>query len=160
TIHGSELLRFTLVVQNLGSNPAVGITLSDAVPAGSTFVSFTVPGGWVVEHSPMVGGRGTVMATRSSLAVGGAFNTFQLVVRLGPRAAAGRRITNTAQVATSSTDTNPTNNSASASARVLRSATQMNFTLVGRFASYRSELGLFLVDDAAGRIGLVRPGDP
>ncbi len=160
TIHAGKNVRFTLVVQNLGSNPAVGITLSDAVPAGSTFVSFTVPGGWVVAHTPMVGGRGTVGATRSSLAAGGAFQTFQLVVRVGPRAAAGTRITDTAQVATSSTDTDPTNNSASASVRALRTATRMTFTLVGRFASYRSELGLFLVDDAAGRIGSVGPGEP
>lgn len=39
------------------------------------------------------------------------------------------------------------------------SSTQATFTLVARNASYRNEVGLFLVDDASGRIGNLKPGD-
>src|SRR5262249_23755927 len=37
---------------------------------------------------------------------------------------------------------------------------QATFTLTRRRADYRNEVGLFLVDDAAGRVGPLSPGDP
>ena len=38
-------------------------------------------------------------------------------------------------------------------------ATVVTFTLLRRGASYRNEVGLFLVDDASGRVSTLRPGD-
>jgi uncharacterized repeat protein (TIGR01451 family) len=158
TIHAGQLVRFTLVARNLGRNPALNVMLRDAVPTGATLVAFAAPAGWVVRR-PAVGGVGLVWATRTSLSAGAAA-TFQLVVRANARAAAGSALHNTARVSTSTPDTRANNNSANAAVRVVASLTRATFTLVGRNADHRSELGLFLVDDASGRIGKVRPGDP
>ena len=158
TTHAGDNLTFTLEVHNLGNNPAAGVTLTDAIPTGTTFASFTAPAGWTV-ITPAVGGTGMITVTRSSLATG-ASGTFQLVVRVNTAATVGAIITNSAQVATTTTDSNPNNNSASATSQVvLQTSTRLTFTLSNRLADYRSELGLFIVDDANGLIGALRPGD-
>jgi uncharacterized repeat protein (TIGR01451 family) len=38
---------YTITVSNTGSSAASNVTLTDTVPTGTTFVSFTAPVGWV-----------------------------------------------------------------------------------------------------------------
>jgi uncharacterized repeat protein (TIGR01451 family) len=101
-------LTYSITVKNNGPTTATGVKLSDSIPANTTFVSFTCPGGWTCS-TPPVGGSGTVTATNSSLA-DGASATFTLVVKvsLTPN---GCTITNTASVTSSSADANAGNNS-------------------------------------------------
>ena len=62
-------LTYMVAVTNLGPDAAQGVTLTDAVPAGTTFVSFTAPAGWTVA-APPAGGTGTVTATAAGLTGG------------------------------------------------------------------------------------------
>ena len=84
-----------------------------------------------------------------------------LVVRVADTAAGGSTISNTAQATTTTDDTNSLNNSASATTQVQQptAATGLTITLVSRHAKYKNEFGLFIVDDAQGRIGNLLPGD-
>jgi uncharacterized repeat protein (TIGR01451 family)/CSLREA domain-containing protein len=102
-------LTYTITVTNNGPNAAQGVSLSDAIPANTTFVSFTAPAGWT-STTPAVGGTGSVSSSRATLAAGGGPQTFTLVVKVDTSAANGSTISNTVSVS-SATDTNSQNNS-------------------------------------------------
>ena len=74
-------LTYTLLLQNNGPDPAANVLLTDALPAGTTFVSFTAPAGWT-PTTPAVGATGTVSAAIATMPVGTA--VFTLVVRVAP----------------------------------------------------------------------------
>ncbi|HQP93674.1 MAG TPA: hypothetical protein PK570_06925, partial [Thermoanaerobaculia bacterium] len=85
---------------------------SDTLPAGTTFVSLSAPGGWSCT-TPAPGAGGTVSCEIAAFGVGSA--TFTLVGRVAPDLATGTAIVNTATLAaTTSTDPNPDNDSATA----------------------------------------------
>ena len=108
---GSDIT-YTIVVANAGPNDAQNVTLSDAVPANTTFVSFTQTAGPVfVLTAPPPGGTGAVTATATSFA-SGASATFQLVVNVNLGTQDGTIISNTATVSSSTGDSNAGNNSA------------------------------------------------
>src|SRR4029079_13174330 len=48
-------LTYTIVVTKNGPSPAANATLTDAIPANTTFVSLTAPAGWTTT-TPTVGG--------------------------------------------------------------------------------------------------------
>src|SRR5438552_1153259 len=50
--------------------PASNLSFSDTLPANTTLVSVTVPGGWTRTDAVPVGGTGTVTATKASLGAG------------------------------------------------------------------------------------------
>jgi len=102
-------ITYTIVVANEGPVAAEDVELSDSIPSGTTFVSFTAPAGWTTS-TPPVGGTGSVTATRAVLA-SGAEATFTLVVRVNPGSSSDAVITNTANVSTSGLDQNPANDS-------------------------------------------------
>lgn len=89
---------YTLTVTNNGPDPATGVTVTDAIPANTTFVS---AGAGCSEVA------GTVTCTVASLAVG-ASAAFTITVTAG---SVGTEIVNTATVAGVEADPNPTNNS-------------------------------------------------
>jgi uncharacterized repeat protein (TIGR01451 family) len=89
------------------------VQLSDLLPAGTTFVSFATPAGWVAV-TPAVGGTGPVTATRATLAAGTATQTFTLVVHVGTAVPDGTNLSNTATVSSATTDPTPGNDSATA----------------------------------------------
>src|SRR5262249_23935509 len=73
---------FTVAATAAGPAAAEGVTLTPAVPAGSTFVAFSAPAGWTVT-APAVGGTGTVSVTAANL-TGAASAVFTLTVRVAP----------------------------------------------------------------------------
>ncbi|HEX9636809.1 MAG TPA: DUF11 domain-containing protein [Acidobacteriota bacterium] len=94
-------LTYTIEVSNAGPSNATSVTLTDLVPAGTSFVSMTPPGGWMCPNM-------TVTCTNPDVAVGGPY-TFTMVVQV---TASSGTIMNTATVA-SADDGNAANNSAS-----------------------------------------------
>ncbi len=77
-------ISYTVLVQNCGPAAAANVSVSDPVPAGTTFVSAVQQNGPAFTLStPPVGGTGTVTATIASFPAGG-FATFQIVVHVTP----------------------------------------------------------------------------
>jgi uncharacterized repeat protein (TIGR01451 family) len=99
-----------------GDNNALNVTLSDAVPAQTTFESFTAPSGWIVT-APAVGGTGTVKATLLFFTPNcTASFTLKVKVNAKPTAAS---TTDTAVVSTTSPESSATRNKASATTSIL-----------------------------------------
>jgi uncharacterized repeat protein (TIGR01451 family) len=109
-------LTYTIVVTNNGPATALVVTLTDAVPANTTFRSVSTPGGWSCT-TPAVGGAGTVSCTLASLP-SGQLSAVTLRVRVDAGAAAGSTIANTASVSSAVADPVSANNSASATTAV------------------------------------------
>jgi uncharacterized repeat protein (TIGR01451 family) len=115
-VSAGDDITYTITVANAGPDPAANVTLTDAIPAHTTFVSFTAPAGFTVTVPP-AGGTGTVTATAASLA-DGASAVFTLVVRVAPDTSGDTTISNTATVAATTTDPAPNDNSATATTAV------------------------------------------
>jgi uncharacterized repeat protein (TIGR01451 family) len=88
-------LTYTLTLTNEGPSDAQNVTLSDTVPAGTTFVSSSQASGPAFTLTDPPGPTGTFSATITTLAAG-ASATFTLVVRVDPALPGGTTITNTA----------------------------------------------------------------
>jgi len=109
-------ITYTITITNSGTSAAANVSLSDPLPANTTFVSFASPAGWT-PSTPAVGSNGTVSATNASLAAT-ASATFTLVVNVNSGTPAATTITNTATTSTSSTESSTANNSATATTTV------------------------------------------
>ena len=101
---------YTLTAKNLGPSSAASVLISDALPAGSTFVNaasgFTLSNNLVLFTEPSIAVGGSVTFT---VTVGtGSFTTNQVPLTM----------TNVALVSSSSFDPNPGNNSATVTTRV------------------------------------------
>jgi uncharacterized repeat protein (TIGR01451 family) len=112
----STVINYLITVTNNGPNPAINATLTDALPAGVTFVSLASAGGWSC-ITPAVGANGTVTCTQGSMAVGSAPFTLSVTVPAAPAT-----INNTAVVSTASADNTPGNNNSTASTNVVFTA--------------------------------------
>ena len=111
---GDEL-EYTLFLTNNGPNNAHNVSLSDPLPAGTTFVSATQLGTQPLAQpfaisTPAVGGTGPVTATKSLLPrqEGAAFS---IVVKVGSSVPIGTTLSNTASATSADNDTEPGNNS-------------------------------------------------
>jgi uncharacterized repeat protein (TIGR01451 family) len=102
---------YTLVAENLGTdavrNTARQVAVTDAIPAGTTFVSSTAPNGWVCS-TPTAGGGGTFACSRTSMAPGDTA-TFTITVLTGC-SAGGAFVDNTALIGSATSDPDSTNN--------------------------------------------------
>jgi uncharacterized repeat protein (TIGR01451 family) len=94
-------ITYTLTVNNTGPAAASTVTLTDAVPTNTTFVSATAPAGWT-PATPAVGATGTMTFTNASLAVG--TYTITIVVKVD----AAMTATSIGNSATISSPTDPT----------------------------------------------------
>jgi uncharacterized repeat protein (TIGR01451 family) len=112
------IITYTITVKTgTGDNPSVtNLTLADAVPAQTTFQSFTAPGGWAVTQPP-VGGTGAVKATFVSLGTSSTVS-FTLKVKVNNPATAPSTA-NTATITTTSPDPTTADNSASVKTVIL-----------------------------------------
>ena len=105
-------LTYTLGVVNGMADAAESVTLTDPLPAGTTFQSLTAPAGWSCS-TPAPGGTGTVTCTTASVAPQTS-DTFALVVDVDCGLANGTLIVNTATVASATLDPDPSNNTRTA----------------------------------------------
>lgn len=101
-------LTYTIGVTNSGPDPADAVEWTDTLPAGTTFVSLSSPGGWSCT-TPPVGSGGTVECSTASLAVSTA--NFTLTVAVAPSVASGTVLSNTAAVTSTTADPDPMDNS-------------------------------------------------
>ncbi len=112
-------LTYTITVTNSGPDPADTVSLSDTLPAGTTFVSLASPGGWSCT-TPAVGAGGAVSCSLASFAVGS--GVFTLTVNVAPGVLAGTVLTNSATAASTTADGTPGNESGTATTTVAASA--------------------------------------
>ncbi len=163
-------LTYTLTVLNNGPSPG-GATVTDPLPAGTTFQSVTPPAGWACT-TPAVGATGTVSCTNPAVPAGET-GTFTIQVAVSP-AADGTTLTNTASVA-AALDSAPANNSATFVSTVQTPPTVTINTPAGPTTTSTSafvDLGGTVTDESAlasvtwtnnkggsGTATLTRPGD-
>ncbi|MGH3657664.1 MAG: hypothetical protein ACRDUA_13495, partial [Micromonosporaceae bacterium] len=102
-------LTYSMTASNAGPSDAQTVSLSDTVPANTTFVSLAAPGGWSCT-TPAVGATGTVNCGVGTLAAGASAG-FTLVVQVSANAPDGGTLTNTVSATTMTTDPTPANNS-------------------------------------------------
>jgi uncharacterized repeat protein (TIGR01451 family) len=103
----------TGVVTNNGPASATSAVFTEAIPANTTFRSLATPPGWACT-TPAVGGTGTITCTAATVAAGAVAN-FPVILRVTTGTASGTVITLTGNITSSTPDSNPSNNIASAS---------------------------------------------
>lgn len=113
TANSGTNITYTITVNNAGPSPAPNVTLTDNVPANTTFVSLNQSGPAFTCITPGAGGTGPVSCSIASLA-SAATTTFTLVVNVNPSTPAATVVTNTADVTSGGSDTNGANNTATA----------------------------------------------
>jgi uncharacterized repeat protein (TIGR01451 family) len=103
-LHGTNL-KYTLNVTNKGPDIATSTVVSDATPAGTTFVSFTTSAGTCT--APALGATGTL-----SCKVGNLASTAKATVTMTVRdtAVAGSTLTDTGRASSNTPDPNTKNN--------------------------------------------------
>src|SRR5207248_1833036 len=83
TVVAGANISYTITVSNNGPDPADGVTLTDVLPSGTTFVSLIQTTGPTFGcTAPSAGATGTVTCAVGNLA-SGAGGTFTLVVKAG-----------------------------------------------------------------------------
>ena len=101
---------YTITVTNNGPSDAQTVSLTDAVPANTTFVSFfQLTGPQFTLTLPSVGGTGTVTASLATFAAG-ASASFRFIVSVNASAANLSLLSNTATGSSATTDPTPGNN--------------------------------------------------
>jgi len=112
---GGSAITYTITVFNNGPDTAFNVAIADAIPAGTTFVSAAVAGGFCT--APPVGGTGTVTCTVPSVG----FNSGDTVVEtlvVNVTATSGS-ILDTATVSAATFDPKTADNSATATTSVV-----------------------------------------
>ena len=114
-VNAGQNVTYSQTVTNGGPAAASTITLSETVPANTTFVSLTGPAGWTCTSSV------PYTCTIPTLAVNATAN-FTFVVKVNANVASGSTVSDTATVGATTPDPNNLNNNASASVQVADSA--------------------------------------
>jgi len=122
TAHTGGQITYTLAVANAGLDPAQNVRLTDALPAGTTFVS-AAPG------SPACTVASAVLTCALGTMAKGAQQTVTLVVAVGP-GLAGTTVSDTAQVTSDTADPNAANNASTVTTPV-RAAADLKLTMTG-----------------------------
>jgi uncharacterized repeat protein (TIGR01451 family) len=128
TVTAGANVTYTVTLTNNGPSDSQGVSLTDAVPTNTTFVSETHPTGFS-STTPAVGGTGTITETTATFA-GGSTATFTIVVKVNANAASASSISNTATVSATTTDPNNANNTSAVTSSVATSA-DMSVTKTG-----------------------------
>lgn len=122
TVAAGTNITYTVPVTNLGASDAANVSLTDAVPTGTTFVSANqTTGPTFLCNTPAVGATGTITCTIATLAPD-ASATFTFVMNVPSSTADGFSIANTADVSTTTADPNSGNNTSTTTATVAATA--------------------------------------
>jgi uncharacterized repeat protein (TIGR01451 family) len=118
----SQNITYAISFVNNGPSDAQTVNITDAVPAGTTFVSasITTGSGWTIPSPPAVGGTGNVVFSKATVAAAETA-TFEVVVKVNNNAVEGSLISNTATAASATTDPTPANDSKTATTTVNQS---------------------------------------
>ena len=103
---------YTITVANGGPNAAEDATLTDVIPANTTFQSLSAAAGWSCT-TPSIGGTGTVSCSNATYGVSPS-DPFTLTVKVNGGLSDGTVITNTVDVSASTQDPDTSNNTATA----------------------------------------------
>ena len=128
---------YNVTATNSGPSDASTVTLTETVPAGTTFVSVNQTSGPAFACS----GSGPVVCTIATFAAG-ASAAFQFTFNVPPSAASGSTITDTATISATTPDSNATNNSATASTTVGASIPALSPLMLALLALAVSALAL------------------
>ncbi|MFN8168623.1 MAG: hypothetical protein U0S36_07540 [Candidatus Nanopelagicales bacterium] len=115
TVTAAGQITYQLTVANAGPSDAAAVTVTDTLPAGTTFVSASAPAGWTCTNNASI----SVTCTRPVLA---APSSSQLITVVVTAPAQPASLTNSASVASTTNDPDPSNNSSSVSTDVTGSA--------------------------------------
>jgi len=110
TVNASRNLTYSILVVNNGPGSATNVSLTDNLPVGTTFISFTAPAGWNA-IVPVVGTNAPVVATIPTLPAG-AMQIFSLVVSVGNNLPNGTFLFSNAIISSTTPDPDPSNNQA------------------------------------------------
>lgn len=99
-------LKYQIKVRNNGPDTALNISMTDATPTGTTFVTVTTTAGTCT--APPVGGTGTVTCTTGSLA---SLTSITVTMEVNVTASSGSVLKDTATVTSTTQDPRPGNNS-------------------------------------------------
>lgn len=122
TVNAGSNITYTVTVGNAGPSNATTVTLTDVMPAFTSFVSGNQTSGPAFSCSlPAVGTNGTITCSIASLGASQSA-TFELVVNLPSAGAPGATLSNTATVGSATTDGAPGDNSSTTNATVTGSA--------------------------------------
>jgi uncharacterized repeat protein (TIGR01451 family) len=113
TIKSGANLSYALTAKNNGPDTALSVSVSDATPTGTTFVSVTPNTGSCT--APPVGGTGTVTCTVGTMASG---TSLKITLVVNVNASSGSVITDTATATSTTYDPNMKNNTATAATNV------------------------------------------
>jgi uncharacterized repeat protein (TIGR01451 family) len=113
TIKTGANLSYALAARNNGPDTALSVTVTDATPTGTTFVSVTPNTGTCT--APPVGGTGNVTCSVSTMPNG---TSLKITLVVNVNAASGSTITDTATVTSSISDPNTKNNTATVTTTV------------------------------------------
>jgi len=116
-----ETVVYSIFVFNSGPDDAQSVTVTDALPAGTTFVSLSASSSIFNCNTPPVGAAGTVTCTAAAFQHQ-AETSFTLAVKTSPSAPSGS-ISNTATIAASTSDPNLSDNSSSATTGIVAGST-------------------------------------
>jgi uncharacterized repeat protein (TIGR01451 family) len=114
-VTAGQNITYSQTVANGGPAVAATITVTETLPANTTFVSLTGPAGWTCTAvAPYTCTIATLAANANA--------AFVFMVKVNTTATSGSTITDTASVASTTSDPNSGNNSASVSVQVAGSA--------------------------------------
>jgi uncharacterized repeat protein (TIGR01451 family) len=119
--NAGDTIAYSIYVFNGGPSDAQSVTMTDALPAGTTFVSLTASTSTFTCGTPAVGAAGTVTCTAAMLA-NQADTNFTLSVKTSPSAPSGT-ISNTATVTAATSDPNTSDNSSTVTTGIAASVT-------------------------------------
>ena len=128
-----QTFSYTITLRNAGPSDARDVTLTDVLPADTTFVSLAAPALYSCS-APLAGGTGTVTCTRAVLPPSAVADTFTLTVRVDPAVPSGSTIANTVTATTTTPDPTPAN-SATANVPVRANIPTLSTVMLGLLAA-------------------------
>lgn len=116
TVPAGTDLTYNVTVTNGGPSDASGVSVTDTLAGGLTFVSATLPGGWSCT-TPAPGANGTITCSTPTMPATSTAS-FTFVVHLASSATVGSNVANTATVSAATADPDSNDLSSTTSATV------------------------------------------